>query len=203
MRCRRPWRTVLLHVFSMWRTIFLASTLRRQHERVRGCKYAAVVRTRSDAKPTRPLDLRRFVEPLRATPNMAHALCAGMGRRYCKQRARVWPQTACWADDQFALGASDAMHAYAQLFLDFPRFVWWYPFARADGWRHVSERLLGVHFDWRRRAAAAPTAGPREPFDWHVRQPDGRIDFGWELECQLCYRCMSDRPVPKATSRRQ
>lgn len=196
LRCRRPWRTVLSHVLSMWRKVYLASELRRARERAGDCRYQVVVRTRADARPSRVLDLRRFVEPTRAAPSTAHALCAGMGRRYCKQRAHAWPRTACWADDQFAVGGALAMDAYARFFPDFHRFAWWYPLARADGWRHVSERLLGVHFDWRRRAAQA-SEGAREPFDWHVQQPDGRADFGWALDREVCYRCMSDRKVPQ------
>lgn len=195
-RCASPWRTVLAHVLSMWRKIFLAGELRAAHERRSGCKYAVVVRTRADAKPAKQLDLRRFIEPARAAPHRAHALCP-MRRRYRKRRALSWPASACWADDQFGLGGRLAMGAYARFFPEFHRFVWWYPLRRADGWMHVSERLLGVHFDWRARAAALPGAGAREPFSWDVKQPDGQLDFYWLLDREVCYRCMSDRPIPR------
>ncbi|KAG8470973.1 hypothetical protein KFE25_009394 [Diacronema lutheri] len=194
-RCAISWRTVLAHVLSMWRKVFLASELRAAHERARACAYDVVVRTRADAKPARALDLRRFVKPVRAAPSTAHALCP-MRRRYRKRRAQTWPATACWADDQVGLGGRSAMRAYARLFPEFHRFVWWYPLARADAWMHVSERLLGVHFDWRARAAGAP-AGRREPFSWEVKQPDGKIDFNWLLDREVCYRCMSDRAIPQ------
>lgn len=197
MRCRKPWRTVLAHVLSMWRKVFLASEMRARHEREGGCRYDLVMRSRPDARPTRPLDLRRFAASAGRPQRTAHALCAGMGRRYCKQRAAVWPATACWADDQVALGDRDAMTAYARFFPEFSTFAWWYPLARADSWRHVSERLLGAHFDWRARSARA-LAGAREPFAWHVRQPDGKVDFGWVLDRGACFRCLSDKPIPPA-----
>lgn len=47
--------------------------------------------------------------------------------------------------------------------------------------------------------AARARAGAREPFEWHVQQPDGRVDFGWALDREVCYRCMSDRKVPQTT----
>lgn len=186
-RCKKSWSQVLLHTLSMWRKIHLASNMRQRAERHADCTYDYVVRSRPDVTPKRPLDLRRF--PRTADATTVHALCAGMGRRYCKARAKEWPETACWADDQFAIGQYSAMTAYARLFPDFGRFIWWYPLHRADAWRHVSERILGTHLDWRMRGSRLHA---RQPFRWHVSQPDGKVDFGWDLHRKVCYRCISE-----------
>jgi hypothetical protein len=205
-KCRRTWPQVLVHTLSMWRKIYLASSLRRRFEETHGCRYELVVRTRPDYVLLQELDLRRFRGMTRAQGattladvaalnpqamsdgggfrhHTAHTFCGGFMRphkdtEWCEWRAKNWPDKACFADDQFALGDGEAMEAYARLFPDFDRWAWWYPLNRKDGFRHLSERLLLTHLDWRQRASTRHASlhesnADNEAFRWDSKMPNG------------------------------
>ena len=186
----------------MWRKIYLASAMRRRFEAAHACRYELVVRTRPDYVMLEEVDLRHFRGGAAAAPRLvdvatlnsqqpslglhtAHTFCGGFQRphkttEWCEWRAENWPEKACFADDQFAVGDGEAMEAYARLFPDFDRWAWWYPLNRRDGFRHLSERLLLTHLDWRQRASLLQArAGSQLPdvndeaFRWDSKMPNG------------------------------
>lgn len=160
------------NTFSMWRNIFLASDLRQQYESKHGCQYDVVIRARPDMTTWDQFVFEDWASHLSAHMHTVIIGCRDSSDK-CLQRVQQGPDSACWLDDELAVGTPDAMSAYEQLLPDFARFFWWWfpKFgAVAAAWKNFPERLLLAHLDWRVKAAENHQ-GP--PFLWSYAGPSG------------------------------
>ena len=142
---------------SMFRHIWLAFRMAREHELLSGSTLRFVVRARLDHIYTAHLNWPLIERMAAPTPDLPTGrLLIGQPTKHYALASRdgVPHQFRCVMNDQFAVGPPQLIGAYASVFPDYFDFRRVVPLWRNDMVGHTNERILVSHLHYRGAGAA-------------------------------------------------